>query len=161
MTATGAFTTGAVITAADQNAGGGAAWAAWAPTYTNLTIGNGVVTSKYSHVGRTVRWKFVLTFGTTTSVTGLPTISLPVAAADNNECRTCLVYFADTGTASYYGVLAPSSTTAVTIKAVGAAGTYLGPSSDASATVPVGGGGWASTDVFTFFLTYEATTDGP
>jgi hypothetical protein len=57
------------------------AWQAWAPTWTNLTVGNGTVTASYVRVGKLVFARLKLVFGTTTSVTGLITASRPVNSA--------------------------------------------------------------------------------
>lgn len=54
------------------------AWPSWTPTWTNLTIGNGVVSAKYRQVGKTVDYRVKVTFGSTTALTGTPTFTLPV-----------------------------------------------------------------------------------
>jgi len=160
MTAVGAFATGAVITADDQNAGGGAAWASWTPTYTNLTVGNGTVISKYTHVGRKVVWKYQITFGTTSVMGTAPTLTLPVAASDNVEAGSCPVRILDSGTNTFVGCLVPSSTTGVIVQLVStgnAATNYLVKSSITS-SLPMT---WATGDQFAFTLEYEAASDGP
>lgn len=157
MTATGSFTTGAVITAADQNAGGGAAWATWTPTYTNLTIGSGTVTSKYSHVGRKVIWKYQFTYGAGSAVGTAPTLTLPVAAADNIESGSCPVRILDSGTNTFVGCLVPSSTTGVIVQCLKSDGTYV-TKYGIDVNTPMT---WATGDQFAFTLEYEATTDGP
>lgn len=56
------------------------AWASWTPTWTNLTIGNGTNDAKYIQIGKTVIWRLVFDFGSTTSISGNPIFSLPVTS---------------------------------------------------------------------------------
>lgn len=53
----------------------------WTPTYVNLTIGNGVVVSRYIQLGDDVRGYFHFTLGDSSSVGTTPTISTPVTAS--------------------------------------------------------------------------------
>jgi hypothetical protein len=56
------------------------AWAAWNPTLqSGWTLGNGTLTGFAQVNGKTVDWRFELTFGSTTAITGPPTILLPYA----------------------------------------------------------------------------------
>ena len=50
----------------------------WTPTYTNLTIGNGTVTSDYTIINRLVHFEWRLLVGSTTSSSGPMRVSLPV-----------------------------------------------------------------------------------
>lgn len=53
---------------------------AWTPTYTNITIGNAVVSAKYLQVGKFVRGHLNIVFGSTSSFgAGSLLSSLPVA----------------------------------------------------------------------------------
>lgn len=57
----------------------GGAWSSWTPTWTNLTVGNGVETGAYKQVGKTVFFRYKLVFGTTTAITGGdPRVTPPV-----------------------------------------------------------------------------------
>jgi hypothetical protein len=40
----------------------GGAWTTWTPSYTNLTVGNGTVTARYSQVGKTVTIDYKIFF---------------------------------------------------------------------------------------------------
>jgi hypothetical protein len=53
-------------------------WQTWSPTYTRLTIGNGTVTARYQQIGKTINFVWTLTWGSTTSVTNYPIVSVPV-----------------------------------------------------------------------------------
>lgn len=59
------------------------AWPTWTPTYANITIGNGTVVARYIQQGKTVRGKWSLVLGSTSAISGSPTVSLPVAASSN------------------------------------------------------------------------------
>jgi len=53
------------------------AWQSWAPNWTNFTVGNGTVVAKYIQIGKTVHFKIKVTLGSTSSVSGAITFSLP------------------------------------------------------------------------------------
>lgn len=54
----------------------------WSPTWVNLSVGNGSQTAVYSRAGDLVYIHVILTFGTTTSVSGTVSISnLPVTGS--------------------------------------------------------------------------------
>jgi len=53
-------------------------WTTWTPTWTNVTVGNGDVTARYSHIGKTVHFTLQLIFGSMTAVTGLIGFSPPI-----------------------------------------------------------------------------------
>lgn len=64
----------------------GAAWktiykkaTAWTPTWTGLTVNNGTVAASYTRSGDNIAAHVLLTFGSTTSVSGSVSTSLPVA----------------------------------------------------------------------------------
>lgn len=61
----------------------GGAWTSWTPTYGSLTVGNGTATAKYTQIGKTVHFVYKLEMGSTTSISGGFTVSLPVAASDS------------------------------------------------------------------------------
>jgi hypothetical protein len=80
----------------------GGDWTTYTPTYSNITVGNGTVVSRYRQMGKTVEVFFKLTFGSTTSVSQFSIISLPVNSA-YTEFSTGEVTFRDVGTQDYYG----------------------------------------------------------
>lgn len=55
-----------------------AAWTSFSPTWTALTVGNGVVTARYIQMGKTVVYKISLVWGSTTSASGSIRATLPV-----------------------------------------------------------------------------------
>lgn len=83
------ITDSAVIPAKLQT-GTGAGWSyqSYSPTLTNLTMGNGTMVSKYIQTGKTVEFYVLITFGTTTAITGTVTGTLPVTASASYSNRT-------------------------------------------------------------------------
>lgn len=57
--------------------GGGGSWAAWTPTYSGITIGNGTVTARYLETSGTIFFEWLFTFGSTSAFTGYNTFTLP------------------------------------------------------------------------------------
>lgn len=128
-------------------------WTNYTPTFTNLTVGNATINFSYSQLGKTVNVRGYLTFGTTTSVSGLISISLPVNTATTiggpviGHAR-----YNDTGTASYSGIASVASASTVACTIANVAATY--PTIiNTSATIPHT---WANLDVLMINLTYVA-----
>lgn len=136
------------------------AWTAWTPTWTNLTLGNGTVTAKYRQIGKLVFCRLSLVFGTTTSVSGDVTFSLPVTKATYGGNQTQMPLGLVTALDSSAGVTAegmvkPATTTTCVMRFLLAGGTYvsIGGASVPSSTVPFT---WASADEIHAQLCYEA-----
>lgn len=58
-------------------------WATWVPTVTGTTLGNGSYVAKFNRVGKTVDFKFIFTLGSTSAITSVPEITLPVASTSD------------------------------------------------------------------------------
>ena len=56
-------------------------WTAYTPTLTNHTLGNGTMEAKYQQAGGRVEFTIEYTWGSTSSVTGAVTFSLPLTPA--------------------------------------------------------------------------------
>lgn len=56
------------------------AWVTYVPSNTNVTVGNGTQTARFTRSGRMIVVSYNLVFGTTTSFGGIPQFGLPVAA---------------------------------------------------------------------------------
>jgi hypothetical protein len=54
------------------------AWTTWSPSVSSFTVGNGSQVARYCQIGKTVFFEYSFTLGSTSTVTGLPVISLPV-----------------------------------------------------------------------------------
>ena len=129
-------------------------WSDWSPTYTNLTIGNGTVVARYIQIGDTVHVTYSLTFGTTTSITGTPTISMPVTANSTTPNDTIIgsANLREVGTALRLGAVYKASTTTFGVYAQTASSSYV-RLANLSSTVPFT---WGDTDYIRFTATYEA-----
>lgn len=128
------------------------AWTSFVPVWTNLTVGNGAVAAYYRQVGKTVEISITITFGTTTSVAGNVSTTVPVASVNRATQGW-------TGTAAYND---GSATTMYTgICQVGSAGTAM----TLYHSVPASNGGivnatnpmtHATGDQWQFDIVYEA-----
>ncbi len=134
-----------------------AAFSAWTPTWTNLTIGNGTVTAKYKQVGKLVFCRLSIVFGTTTSISGDVRFTLPVTRAayggsDNiTSLGQSVCYDVSAGTV-FDGNVTNYSTTTASLRVFNSAGTYLS-STPLSSIVPFT---WANTDQLVCEFWYEA-----
>ena len=134
-------------------AGGGFTFTAYTPTYTNFTVGNGTVIARYAESGKLVYFQVQITFGSTTSVSGLIKISLPVTAKNNGNAVTIPALFTDAGLNEYIGFGAIDQTNSVvSLFADDASATYL-KYALTSSSVPFT---WGTADVINVSGSYEA-----
>lgn len=77
--ADGAITNAKLKTTAGELGG---VWNDYAPTYGNVTPGNGAVVAKFTRVGQTVHVYWSIVCGSTTTLSNPVLVSLPVAPAD-------------------------------------------------------------------------------
>lgn len=134
--------------------GTGWAWQTWTPTFSNLTTGNGVVTAKYTQIGKTVIGRLSVQFGSTTSMGTAPGFSLPVTSssaytsgADNIGTLSMVG-----GGTMADGFLYWASTTTVGTFTKTASGSYVAQA-NITASVPIA---WATGYYFLATFTYEA-----
>lgn len=123
-------------------------WTTWTPTIANFVKGNGTETARYVKIGTIVHLYYSFTFGSTSSISGRPEISLPVNQSQSNIIAP--VRILDSGTAVYYGLATLAGNTAY-IELQNTAGTYS-IQAFPSATAPMT---WATGDNFTFQAAYE------
>lgn len=125
-------------------------WTNYTPTWTNLTVGNGTVIARYAQIGTTIVFSVRITFGSTTSISGNPRISLP---ATLQTSPLSLLGFGDVfayedgvGYHSGRGIVFSSTEVAL----------YYGasPLAAISATAPFT---WATDDVLHIMGAYERT----
>lgn len=145
------FTDGDVVDAADLNTIAGA-WDSFTVTLTNISIGNGTATGFYKKIGRTVVYRVLVTFGSTTSVSGSMTVALPVTGTSVQGVHNLFMVDDSTGDV-YPGVVSVSTTTAV-LRAINTSSTYA-TQSNTSSTVPFT---WATSDVIRLSGVYEAAS---
>lgn len=99
MATLGTFTAGQVLTAAELNAIG--TYTAYTPTFTGLTVGNATLGFSYTQINKMVHVVGVMYFGSTTSISSTPTMSLPVNRYSSDLETLGTGYFGDTGTGTY------------------------------------------------------------
>ena len=138
--------------------GSGWAWQTWTPTWTNLTVGNGVVNySKYIQTGKTVVAKYSLTLGTTSSIGSAPNFTVPVTAIADSAASGAIwgtLGYVDVsaGGTIYNGVVLYASTTTGDMFAMNSSGSYSSLTYFSS-TIPVA---YGTGDKLNFEITYEA-----
>lgn len=110
---------------------------------TNLTIGNGTFTYNYQITKRKCDIDFYMNFGSTTSVSGIITLQLPMAALAG-QYRPFLVTMLDSGTSWNMGIGRFNTATQIYLQALSSGGTYV-TQNDTSANIPHT---WANTDNF-------------
>ena len=135
----------------------GGAWKSWTPTWSNFTVGNATVVTKYTQIGKTIHIRGKITLGSTSSVTGGIALTAPVNYNSEYNVRTVIgnIAIEDAGTASYFGYIRIADTVSTNLLQIGignAGGTYLSYTAPSS-TIPMT---WATGDQLTFTATYEA-----
>jgi len=136
--------------------GGGGTWAAWTPTLTNLTLGNGTVTARYVQSGKTVDFYVKIVLGSTSSVGTEPRVTWPVTPANTTAAQNALINYVyeDSGLSRYYGASDPitNSTTEFRFCVQNASATYV-YSTQITSSIPIS---WGTGDTFYAMGTYEA-----
>lgn len=124
--------------------------AAFTPTWTNLTVGNGTVVARYVEDGDLCYFRISLVLGSTTSMTpsAAISVSLPVAAHASGY-QTVAAYYLDSTVRHYVGVglIAPGGTT-VALKHTESAG-----AGDVSTVGPASM--WGTADIMVVSGSYE------
>ena len=137
--------------------GAASSWQAWTPTLTNLTAGNGTTVARYYQDGKLVIGYFLFTFGTTSSITGSVSVSLPVNMSTSYP-QTRLVpigttNFEDDGTQTYLGFTGGyRDLQRLFVHPYNASATYV-TQSNLSSTVPFT---WGNLDAIFSNFVYEA-----
>ena len=137
--------------------GAASSWQTWSPTLTNLTAGNGTTVARYYQDGKLVIGYFIFTFGSTSSITGQPQISVPVNMSTSYPL-TGLVPIGtstleDNGVSSFKGDIGGyRDLQRFFVYVFNASATYV-TQSGLSATVPFT---WGTNDVIYFNFIYEA-----
>lgn len=130
----------------------GGAWTTWTPTIGNITVGNGTTTARYCQIGKTVIVEFQFILGSTSAVSGAPTLTLPVTAKNGNFRFNGSATLLDYGTAGYFGGFSMSSTTQGYFTSVVTTGN-LAYEGGINATVPFT---WTTNDKLQLTMIYEA-----
>lgn len=133
------------------------AWASWTPTWTNLTVGSGVVEAKYCQIGKIVVARLSFIYGSGSAVGTAVSFTLPVTAVSypnivNDMDIIGSGHMLDSGSGNYKATVCAASITTARIYADKADATYL-YTTDLTSAVPFT---WAANDSITLLLTYEA-----
>lgn len=121
----------------------------WTPTWTNLTVGNGTVTARWTRAGRTIFVDVRLVWGSTTSASGSIQVDLPVNATTNPRHIGVAHYF-DNGTRHFVGAALLGRQAADNAEFIH---TESGNAGTVNATNPFT---WTTGDELSFSATYEA-----
>lgn len=122
-------------------------WTDYTPTFTNLTLGNATISSKYFQIGKLVTVQIGITFGTTSAVTGQITVSLPLTAANiANGSGDAVI------AGTRYALTPRGSGQNILLWADNTAGTYAVRTAT-SATIP---GTWANLSSIAIHYIYQA-----
>jgi len=131
------------------------AWTAWTPTWTNLTIGNGTQVAKYTQHGKLIVARLSLKFGSTSSISGDVSFTLPVTSVTYDGLATIQQLgggsILDSGTAQFHAVAMWGSTTTALVRVL-FVGTYVS-NTLLSSTVPMT---WAVNDEINLQFSFEA-----
>jgi hypothetical protein len=141
------FTTGQVLTAAQMNSIGETV--SYTPALTNITLGNGTMSTRYVLINNFVHYEGKITFGSTTSISGTPQIALPFTAAQSFQIAGNIVY-ADSGVATFSGLPIMVGTGTIYLYIANYATAY-GNEVSVSATVPFT---WGTSDSITWSIHY-------
>ena len=145
------FTSGQVLTAAQLNAIGDYTDYSGTITISNFTIGNGTIVAQYTQVNDLVHYWGSVTWGSTTSLSGNPIHSVPIAAESGNHFGNCT--FAEDGVNDYYGRAQIYSATNMLIRPFEQAGAAYIDYANMSATVPFT---WGTGDSWVWNIVYKA-----
>lgn len=141
------------VTLANLIKGLGAAWTAYTPSLTNITLGNGTLDFAYLQIGKLVVVRGKFTFGSSSVVSDAAIFSLPVTGiAALNSFYQMTAQIEDYGTTEYAAILVQESTTTVSVSPLLTSGTYA-QRTNTSSTVPMT---WATNDAFRISFYYEA-----
>lgn len=158
------FDPGDVLTAAEMNAIGenldaiGGAWTAYTPSWTNLTVGNATQASAYISAGSLHVVRILLTFGSTTSISGQPEFTLPngvsmsSAYVPTSLLGTGNAQDANAGIAYSLNIWRSSSTAARARFIAQQVATYVRDAA-ISSSVPMT---WATSDILSGTFVFEA-----
>jgi hypothetical protein len=120
----GTFTSGSVLTAAELNAAG--TWTSFTPSWTNLTVGNGVVSAAYSKFNKILFVRVYFDFGSTSSLTSNLQMTLPASLTQNTASQELIgqANITKVGVFPTLGTVSVASSTAVAIQTWLSSGTY-------------------------------------
>jgi hypothetical protein len=126
-------------------------WTTYVPTWTNVTVGNGTVTARYTRVfGKTIKGYVRFVLGNTSAITGGVSVSLPVTVHASMAATNVRVgygtYLDDSTGSRYWG--APIIGTATTLVLCD----HANPYAQITGAIPFA---WTTSDVLSVFFEVE------
>lgn len=137
------------------SSGTGWAWQTFVPSWTNLTVGNGTLTARYSQIGKKVKIFIAFVLGNTSAVGGDISFTPPVTASSLYTTVALNVVIGN-------GQMTAGSTTAPTLPFFNAsnASIHIGYGASSSGALTATGGSapgvWTTANSFYTNLEYEA-----
>jgi len=134
-------------------------YTAFTPTFTDLTVGNGTSTARFSRVNNVVNYYGFFTLGNTSAVTGGIRITLPITANSIYSTLNGIIMgdltLYDTSAGTWYqgNVMSIGSTTLGLTRLWVANGTIVTNMSETSSSSPFT---WGTGDQVIWNITYEA-----
>lgn len=130
-------------------------FAAWTPTYTNITEGNGSTVARYIQVGSLVHCYYGMTLGSTSTIGTNPRISPPVTIAGVVPIFMPIgnARFTENGGIDVHGSVNKASTTNFAFSVFDTTSTVYGDQTLLGAAIPFT---WGNLDKFNFIAIYEA-----
>lgn len=159
MTSPFPFISGNILNASELNAVGTWDASSWTSPLANVTVGNGTEVSRYMRIGDgteigLVVFYYELTFGSTTTVDGTPTLTYPVAGQTSRQvAAACTAFFEDADGSDNWGGIYRSSGSQGTVVAIRTDQAYANRR-NVSATVPFT---WTTSDVMVIVGYYQPT----
>ena len=134
-------------------------YTAYTPTFTNLTVGNGTLTSSYARVNDFVHYFGKIVFGSTTAISGNVSLSLPINLNADMAGTTAQqfgpVSYRDQSVVTTFignGRVSTGSATTAILEVLNVSTTYA-VNSSLSSTVPFT---WTTSDNLTWNFYYKA-----
>lgn len=128
------------------------AWISWTPTYTNLSVGNGTISARYKQIGKTVFIKHSFSFGSTSSISGNITLTLPITAKSESLFSSTMVNLVDSDGSYSIGHAWHNGQTTMQVWGAAPSGSRIAWTG-LSSTFPHT---WATSDSINFVYAYEA-----
>ncbi len=129
-------------------------WKTYTPVWTNLTVGNGTSSGRYTQIGKTVHVQISVLLGSTSSIDGAVIVTLPITMASLSGANFALgiVTFLDQGVGYFVGHIGEDSTTSVRVNTLIGNVAFVKLNS-LSSTEPFT---WTTSDGIQMSITYEA-----
>ena len=143
------FVSGSVLTAAELNGIGEAV--SFTPTFNDFTLGNGTATASYVLVNKLCFMTVKVTLGSTSSVTGSPSVNLPFTSASTVLFGSNAVISDLTPSVRYVALVYQDIATRIVLMIQNVASTYP-TRTNTSSTIPMT---WATNDSFTMSHVFE------